>query len=52
MPDGMLKLIEYHGSAHLRALLNCDGFFVVPNGVTDIPAGQKVSYLSIRGSFI
>ncbi len=50
-PDGMLKPVEYHGTAHMRALLDSDGFFVVPKGVTDISAGQKVSYLSIKESF-
>lgn len=42
---------EHHGTAHMRALLDSDGFFVVPKGVTDISAGQEVSYLSIKESF-
>lgn len=29
-PDGLLKAIEYHGTVHLCALLDCDGFFVIP----------------------
>ena len=49
--NGTLKQVEYHGTAHLKALLDSDGFFVVPKGVTDIPAGEKVSYLSIKDSF-
>ena len=50
-PDGMLKPVEYHGTAHLHALLDSDGFFVVPKGVTDVPAGTKVDYISLKGSF-
>lgn len=49
--NGMLKPVVYHGTAHLRALLDSDGFFVVPKGVTDIPAGTKVDYISLKGSF-
>ena len=49
--DGLLKQIDYHGSAHLRALLDCDGFFIVPKGVTDIQANKQVNFLSIKDSF-
>ncbi len=49
--DGLLKQFEYHGSAHLLALVNCDGFFIVPKGQTSITAGQKVRFLSIKDSF-
>ena len=49
--NGMLKPVEHHGTAHLRAILDSDGLFVVPKGVTDIPAGEKVSYLSLKDSF-
>ncbi|MHC4122559.1 MAG: hypothetical protein ACYSSI_03220 [Planctomycetota bacterium] len=49
--NGMLQPVEYHGTAHLRALLDSDGFFIVPKGVPDLCAGEKVSYLSIKGSF-
>ncbi|MFH1615575.1 MAG: molybdopterin molybdotransferase MoeA [Planctomycetota bacterium] len=49
--NGMLEPIEYHGTAHLRALLDSDGFFIVPKGVNNLPAGEKVSYLSIKGNF-
>ncbi|MCK4752590.1 MAG: molybdopterin molybdotransferase MoeA [Planctomycetes bacterium] len=50
-PDGLLEPISYHGSAHLQALMGSDGFFIVPKDVTDLSAGEKVSYLSIKGSF-
>ena len=49
--DGLLEQLEYHGTAHLLALVNCDGFFIVPKGQTSITAGQKVSFLSIKDSF-
>lgn len=49
--DGMLKPVEYHGTAHLRALLDSDGFLVIDKGVTEIAAGEKVSYLSIKDGF-
>jgi len=31
-----IQPIEYHGSAHLSALLQADGFFVVPKGIKQI----------------
>jgi molybdopterin molybdotransferase len=43
--DGMLIPVEYHGSAHLSALTEADGLFVVPLGVSSIPAGQTVRFL-------
>ncbi|NIA16931.1 MAG: hypothetical protein GWO86_01155 [Planctomycetes bacterium] len=49
--DGLLKPVSYHGSAHLQALRDSDGFFIVPKGVTEISAGQKVDFLILRGSF-
>ena len=49
--EGTLKPVDYHGTAHLLALLDCDGFFIVPKDVTEIHAGDKVSYLSIKDSF-
>ncbi|MCK5000479.1 MAG: molybdopterin molybdotransferase MoeA [Anaerohalosphaera sp.] len=47
----MLKPVEYHGTAHLSALLDADGFFVIPKGVTNVAAGKKVSYLCIKDCF-
>ena len=49
--DGLLEQIEYHGTAHLRALLDCDGFFVVPKDVTEIKSKETVKFLSIKDSF-
>jgi len=41
---GEAEPIEYHGSAHLLAISGADGFFVVPEGVTRIGAGEKVRF--------
>jgi molybdopterin molybdotransferase len=49
--DGLLKPITYHGSAHLQALRDSDGFFIIPKGVTKISAGEKVDFLILKGSF-
>jgi len=48
MPDGTAEAVEYHGSAHLLALLESDGFFVVPSGVTSLAEGDRVDFVSIR----
>lgn len=39
---GELEPIEYHGSAHLLALSNADGFFIIEQNVKQIDAGEKV----------
>lgn len=49
--QGKVQPAEFHGSAHLQALLECDGFFVVPQGVSQIAAGEKVDYISLKGGF-
>jgi molybdopterin molybdotransferase len=36
--DGLAVPIEYHGSGHLTALLEADGFILVPRGVTTLQA--------------
>jgi len=41
-PDGRVKPIEYHGSAHARALPHADGIVCVPAGVKRLDAGTKV----------
>jgi len=50
--NATVEPVEYHGTAHLRALLDSDGFFIVPKGVTDLCTGEKVNYLGIKGSFV
>jgi len=42
--DGAVKPVEYHGSAHLYALTEADGFFIVPTGVTELRAGDTVTF--------
>jgi molybdopterin molybdotransferase len=46
--DGMLEAIEFHGSAHLTALMAADGFFVVPKGQPTLAVGDRVGFVSIR----
>lgn len=41
---GAVKPVEYHGSAHLHALTEADGFFIVPTGVTELRAGDSVTF--------
>lgn len=45
---GAVEPLAYHGSAHLLSLAAADGFFSVPAGVTDLPAGEPVTYLDLR----
>jgi molybdopterin molybdotransferase len=45
--DGLLAVVEYHGSAHLSALLEADGLMVVPSGVSAIPSGQAVRFVPL-----
>lgn len=46
-PEGTIAPAEFHGSAHLAALVGTDGFFVIPKGITDVPTGQKVAFVPI-----
>ncbi len=43
--DGALEPIKYHGSAHLHALTQADGFFIVPLGVTELYTGDTVTFM-------
>jgi len=40
--DGNLKTIEFHGSAHINALTDADGFVSMQVGVAEIPKGTFV----------
>lgn len=44
---GMLVPVEFHGSAHLTALMEADGLLVVPLGTTTLPAGQRVRFVPL-----
>ena len=46
--DGALAPVDFHGSAHLTALTQADGFFVVPNGVSLLSAGARVRFLPLK----
>ncbi len=43
--DNKVTPVEYHGSAHLFALNNADGFIIVPQNVTLIPQN---TYVTVR----
>ena len=47
--EGFLQQVKYHGSAHLLALAEADGFFAVPRGATELRAGEKVSFMPLVG---
>jgi molybdopterin molybdotransferase len=40
--EGMIEVVEYHGSAHITALLSADGIISIPIGVVAIPEGASV----------
>ncbi len=39
---GTVKLIEYHGSAHINSLTNADGLMIIERGITEINKGETV----------
>ncbi len=41
---GTVQPVEYHGSAHLHALTQADGFFIIPRGVTELRPGDVVTF--------
>jgi len=41
-------VLEYHGSAHIRALAGADGLAVIPEGVGEMPAGSAVEVILLR----
>lgn len=43
--NSTIKFVEYHGSAHLFALNEANGFITIPSGVTEIPQN---SYVTVR----
>ncbi|NIN02213.1 MAG: hypothetical protein GTO25_01670, partial [Hydrotalea flava] len=49
--DNTVKLVNYNGSAHLSALLQSDGFLVIPQGLTELVTGSKIDFLPIIKSF-
>ena len=47
--EGTLEPVSYHGSAHLSALMNADGFLLVPDGVKALKAGDRVGFMPTGG---
>lgn len=45
---GVVLPVEYHGTAHLTALMQADGFLVIPSGPAQLPAGSTVRFLPLR----
>ena len=45
--DGAVLPVEFHGSAHLAALMHCDGFIVVPVGCSELRAGSTVTFVPV-----
>lgn len=44
--QGQAEPVNYHGSAHLAALMQADGFFTVPVGVKSLEANTEVSLVT------
>lgn len=49
--DGRVRAVAYHGSGHLAALTETDGFFVVPAGRATVAAGERVVFLPVGRSW-
>jgi len=47
--DGTVESIGYHGSADLRSVSGGEGFFIVPAGVGQVVAGERVDVMMITG---
>lgn len=45
--NGIIKLIEYHGSAHFVSLLGANAFLKIERGVSEIPPGEIVDVRQI-----
>jgi molybdopterin molybdotransferase len=45
--DGMVLPVEYHGSAHISALVNADGIIAVPSGILRVEKGEIVNVRQI-----
>lgn len=46
--QGALEAVEFHGSAHLAALLDADGVFLVEQGRDMVSSGQDVPFIALR----
>jgi len=43
--EGEIEPLEFHGSGHLSALSNADGFFLTPIGTDKINAGEEATFI-------
>jgi molybdopterin molybdotransferase len=41
-PDGGVRAVDYHGSAHIHAYTVSDGFISIPVGIKEVKAGEVV----------
>ncbi|MBW1807229.1 MAG: molybdopterin molybdotransferase MoeA [Deltaproteobacteria bacterium] len=48
---GECEPVDYHGSAHLAAIMRADGFFLVAVGTAELKAGQQVTFIPMAGGF-
>ncbi|MFC1850563.1 molybdopterin molybdotransferase MoeA [candidate division CSSED10-310 bacterium] len=46
--DGRLAIVPYHGSAHLSALTQADGFLVIPVNTLSLSAGTRVQFIPFK----
>ena len=49
---GVVEPVEFHGSAHLTAMMRADGFMIVPIGPAEIPAGGRVRFMPLAWNAI
>ena len=48
--EGGIEPLEYHGSAHLAALREADGFLLVPRGTALLEAGERATFRILGGT--
>jgi molybdopterin molybdotransferase len=46
--EGTVARVDYHGSAHFNALSHADGLIRIPDGVAELPEGERVPVRLIR----
>ncbi|UCE60932.1 MAG: molybdopterin molybdotransferase MoeA [Phycisphaerales bacterium] len=47
LDSGVVERVSYHGSAHLSALMEADGFLFIPQGVELLLAGAKAEFVML-----
>ena len=46
--DGRIKRVDYHGSAHIKALCHAEGIVAFPEGMTELAEGTEIAVRLIR----